>query len=482
MLFSERIRLLRQQHGLLQKKLAQAIGVDIPMYSRYEHGERRPKRAQVVKLAKLLKTDADELVALWLAEDAMSAIGHDKMSARAATLLRETLDGIDTAALTPEEKETTPAELENEAPATAVTTAPQVIVAAPAIDPAILKAPECNPALRTLVRQLGSNNMPQYHNGDACKIMATIEDKSIDCIVTTLPYWHLKEYKVDSLTTKDENEFVDSLLRMTAEAYRVLKDEGSLWINMADAYNSTSMQALPWRLAIKMMDLQGWMLRNDIVWNKQQGTIDNMQNHLRNEHEYMFHFVKSANYYYNDEQLRRNYGVQDKSTGAKSTGERYQRNIATNTALTPVEKKNAMQALQAVMYKMSTGKIGSYRLYLRDKAGTSTGDEARDQEIKTKGFYIQEAAQTLSMPGDVWNIAPERSETDRYVIAPQQLYKLAITATCPQGGIVLDPYCGTGTACKVAHDMGCRSIGIDINDERLRKARGRVEQQSLSLF
>lgn len=472
MLFSERIRLLRQQHGLLQKKLAQAIGVDVPMYSRYEHGERRPKRAQVVKLAKLLKTDANELVALWLAEDAMSAIGHDKMSARAATLLRETLDGIDTAALSPEEKEAAPIE---EAPATA----PQVIVAAPAVDPAILKAPECDPALRTLVRQLGNNNMPQYYNGDACKIMATIEDKSIDCIVTTLPYWHLKEYKVDSLTIKDEGEFIDSLLRMTAEAHRVLKDEGSLWINMADAYNETSMQALPWRLAIKMMDLQGWMLRNDVIWNRQQGTIDNAQNHMRNEHEYMFHFVKTASYYYNDEHLRRNYGVQEKT---KSNGERYQRNLATNNALTSIEKKNAMQALQATILKVNAGKIGSYRLYLRDKAGTSTGDEARDLEIKNKGFFIQESAQTLSMPGDVLNIAPERSETDRYVIAPQALYKVAIATTCPQGGIVLDPYCGTGTACKVAHDMGCRSIGIDINDERLRKARGRVEQQSLSLF
>lgn len=476
MLFSEKIRLLRRERGILQRKLAQAIGVDVPMYSRYEHGERRPKRAQVVKLAKLLKTDPDELVALWLAEDAMGAIGHDKMSARAAVLLRETLDGVDTAALSQEEIDI---ELEPEPAAPA----PQVVVTAtPAIDPAILKAPHCDPALRNLVKKLGYSNMPQYHCGDACKVMAQIEDKSIDCIVTSPPYWHLREYKVDSLTTKDASEFIDNLLRMTAEAHRVLKDEGSLWINMADAYQDASMQALPWRLAIKMMDLQGWMLRNDIIWNKQQGTIDGMQNHMRNEHEYMFHFVKCENYYYNDDQLRRNYGVQDKATGAKGTGERYQRNIATNNQLSPIEKKNAMQALQTAMIRLNSGKIGSYRLYLRDKNNTPTGDESRDQEIKNNGFYIQETAQTLSMPGDVWNIAPERSETDRYVIAPQQLYKLAITATCPQGGIVLDPYCGTGTACKVAHDMGCRSMGIDINDERLRKARGRVEQQSLSLF
>ena len=74
MLFSERIRTLRKERGLLQRRLAEAIGVDVPMYSRYEHGERHPKRDQVVKLARLLDTDAGELVALWLAEEAMNEV------------------------------------------------------------------------------------------------------------------------------------------------------------------------------------------------------------------------------------------------------------------------------------------------------------------------------------------------------------------------------------------------------------------------
>lgn len=474
MLFSEKIRLLRQERGLLQRKLAQAIGVDVPMYSRYEHGERRPKRAQVVKLAKLLQTDANELVALWLAEDAMSAIGHDKMSARAAALLRDTLNGVDTAALSQEDKETA---LPADEPQAIVIATP----AAPAVDPAILKAPECDPKTRTLVARLGRNTMPQYHHGEACKVMAQIEDNSIDCIVTTLPYWHLREYKVDSLTTSDENEFIDSLLRMTAEAHRVLKSEGSLWINMADAYNNASMQALPWRLAIKMMDMQGWKLRNDIVWNKQQGTIDATQNHARNEHEYLFHFVKQDTYYYNDEQLRRYFT--DEKTSASKTGDRYRRNIATNQFLTSAEKNNALNAMMTSLRKVNNATIGSFKLYLRDsKEPANTGDATRDNNINTHGFHIQEMPRTTSLPGDVWNIAPERGETDRYVIAPQQLYKLPIAATCPQGGIVLDPYCGTGTACKVAHDLGCRSIGIDVNDDRLRRAKARVEQQALSLF
>ncbi len=470
MLFSERIRLLRQERKLTQIKLAQAIGVDTPMYSRYEHGERRPKRAQVVKLARLLGTDADELVALWLAEEAIGAIGHDKMSNRAAELLRDTLEGIDTAALSQDDKIAEPETIIE----------PQVVIAGPAIDPAILKAPDADPKTRNLIAKMGSSTMPQYHCGDAAQVMAQIEDKSVDCIVTTLPYWHLRQYKVDSISTSDVNEFVDSVLRVTAQAMRVLKDEGSLWINMADAYNDTTMQAIPWRLAIKMMDLQGWMLRNDIVWNKQQGTLDGTQNHARNEHEYMFHFVKSAKYYYDDEKLSQNMGG-DKNTSVK-TGDRYRRSISSNTRMSQSEKNNALAALNAVLSRTNAGTIGSFKLYLREADEPATGDAQRDAEVKARGFAIQEMPRSTSMPGDVWNIAPERSETDRYVVAPQQLYRLPIAATCPRGGIVLDPYCGTGTACKVAHDMGCRSLGIDVNNDRLRRARARVEQQSLSLF
>ena len=132
MLFSERIRTLRKEQGVLQRALAKAIGVDVPMYSRYEHGERRPKREQVLKLARLLHTDANELVALWLAEAAVNTIGHDKMSARASQLLRETLD-----------KDLPVAET----PASAVASAPNVAPApaeAPVqvVDPTRCKAPE----------------------------------------------------------------------------------------------------------------------------------------------------------------------------------------------------------------------------------------------------------------------------------------------------------------------------------------------------
>lgn len=387
MLFSERIRTLRKEQGLLQRKLADAIGVDVPMYSRYEHGERHPKREHVVKLARLLNTDANELVALWLAEEAMNAIGHDKMSNRATELLLEQLGGSQ---------------------ATEVSASVQPVVEQAhdplqEIDPTLIKAPEADAASRTVVARMGSNPLPYYIKGDARQVMATIEDESIDCIVTTPPYWNLKKYNTESIQAKTLDEYCDELLRVMAEAWRVLKPHGSLWLNLADVYDNRALQALPWRIAMRMMDLQGWTLRNDVVWNKPLGEYGSSLDHLRNVHEFMFHFVKSAeNFYFAEAELRRY---------AKQIG----------------EKANVM-------------------------------------------------------PGDVWSIEPEKSAIERYRVSPESLCLLPIVATCPRDGIVLDPYCGTGTTCKVAYDVNRRSIGIDINDDRLQRARGRVEQKSLSLF
>ena len=397
MLFSERIRTLRKEQGVLQRRLAEAIGVDVPMYSRYEHGERHPKRAQVVKLARLLKTDANELVALWLAEEAMNAIGHDKMSGRAAELLRELLAPSSPKTQSPQ------APLEGDVQCDTNNSTPFMGAGEQELDPTLVKAVEMDAASRTLLSQLGSNPMPYYIKGDARQVMGGIADASIDCIVTTPPYWNLKKYNTESIKHHTIDAYCDELLRVMAEAWRVLKPQGSLWLNLADYYEGRALQGLPWRIALRMVELQGWTLRNDVVWNKPQGEYGSSLDHLRNVHEFMFHFVKSAeDFYFDEDALRRH---------AKQVGEK-----------------------------------------------------------------------TTILPGDVWNIEPEKSAIERYRVSPETLCLLPIVATCPRDGIVLDPYCGTGTTCKVAYDVNRRSIGIDINEDRLARARTRVQPKSMSLF
>ncbi len=393
MLFSDKIKQLRIESGKRQKDLAKAIGVDVPAYSRYEHGERRPKREQVLRLARIFKTDPDELVAAWLADEAYAHIGHDKMATRAATLLQATLNGIE-----PAESPIQPDQTEHHAQ----------------LDKIIV---------RDMVSKMGRSMLPKLVEGDAATIMQHIEDESIDCIVTTPPYWRRRSQGTESIKAETMEEFINELLQTTAQAWRVLKPQGSLWINMGDDTTDGFVQGLPWRVVISMIDKQGWRLVNEVVWNKTTTSPQGSQDHLRKVHEFLFHLVKSDDFYYNDDELRHTYALIVRNDG-----------------------------------------------------------KARKKPSKVKDHYLQPEGGHGMVPGDVWTIGVQRSGIAHYCVAPDTLYRLPLVATCPRNGIVLDPYCGTGTTCKIAYEMNLRSIGIDINSDYIKKAKASIEQKPLSLF
>ena len=390
MLFSEKIKQLRISSGKLQKDLAKAIGVDVPAYSRYEHGERRPKREQVLRLARLFKTDPDELIAAWLADEAYSRIAHDKMASRAATLLNDMLAGTESPES--EDKENTMSDSRDSVE-------------------------------RDIVFRMGRATMPHIEQGDAATVMNHIESESIDCIVTTPPYWRRRTQGTESISATTADEFINQLLQTMSQARRVLKPQGSLWLNMGDDTTDGFVQGIPWRVVLAMMDRQGWQLVNEVVWNKTTTSPQGSHDHLRKVHEFMFHLVKNDDFYYNDEELRHTYGL-----------------IVRND------------------------------------------DKGRKKSGKVKEQYLQPEVGHGMVPGDVWTIGVQRSGIAHYCVAPDMLYRLPIVATCPRGGIVLDPYCGTGTACKIAYEMNRRSIGIDINPDYVKRARASIELKPLSLF
>lgn len=396
MLFSEKIKQLRINSGKRQIDLAKAIGVDVPTYSRYEHGERRPKRDQVRRLARIFKTDPNELVAMWLADEAYSHIAHDKMAKQAAVLLHDMLNNKQSAEKAEETKR-------DESPANA-TGAPT----------------------RNMVARLGRSAMPHLEQGDAAMTMQRIEDESIDCIVTTPPYWRRRSQGTESITATSAEDFIAELLQTMEQAYRVLKPQGSLWLNMGDDTTDGFIQGIPWRVVLSMLSKQGWYLVNEVVWNKITTSPQGSQDHLRKVHEFIFHLVKDRDFYYNDEELRRTYAL-----------------IMRND----------------------------------DKGHAKTGKKS-----KAKDHYLQPDSMHGIVPGDVWTIGVQRSGIAHYCVAPDILYRLPIVATCPRHGIVLDPYCGTGTSCRIAYELDRRSIGIDINPDYIAQARSSIEQKPLSLF
>ncbi|MDR1973685.1 MAG: site-specific DNA-methyltransferase [Bacteroidales bacterium] len=335
---------------------------------------------------------------------------------------------------------------------------------------------------------------PIFYTGDSLIVMKQILSKSIDCCMTSPPYWGQRCYENGGIgLEKKSDDFVENLLNVIKEIHRVLKDTGSFWLNIGDTYKNKSLQGIPWRVAIKMMDEQGWIMRNDIIWNKHKGAMDSSSDKLRNIHEMIFHFVKSNDYYYNDEAIRLNpqttiirKGAIVSSSGV--CGIRYKRQIELSTSLSKDEKEMAMQDLQQVLKRVECGEIPDFRMIIRNQQrATHSNSErvsGRAKELNEKGYYFLFYSKNGALPTDVWEILPEDTQNreKHYAVYPEDLCKIPILSTCPRNGIVLDPFCGSGTTNKVAYSLQRRSIGIDISEEYINIAKQRVSQLHLNLL
>jgi site-specific DNA-methyltransferase (adenine-specific) len=244
---------------------------------------------------------------------------------------------------------------------------------------------------------------------------------------------------------------------------------------------------IPWRVALELIDSQGWVLRNDVIWNKVKGGPDNSKDKLGNVHEHVFHFVKKAKGYYYDVDSIRSApkksrvlnGAVVSATGV--TGVRYKRQIELSSNLSDVEKKNANVALDDMIQKMAEGKLGDFRMVIRGQQRATHSDSenvsGRARELNQNGFYFLRYHPKGSKPRDVWDILPEDTQKRKSHFAPypMDLCRLPLLATCPQDGIALDPFCGTGTTNLVAFDLGRKSVGIDLSEEYIELATERCD-------
>lgn len=327
---------------------------------------------------------------------------------------------------------------------------------------------------------------PLFLKGECRAVLSGLPAESIDCMVTSPPYWGHREYSSGGLgEERTHGEYVENLAAIFREIQRVLKPTGSAWLNIGDSYHNKNLAGVPWRVAVALTDQLGFVLRNDVIWHKVKGSPDNANDKLRNIHEHVFHFVKQARgYYYDDKMIRRTpksakvvKGAIVSATGV--TGVRYERQIELSTDLTDIEKANARRALNAVLDEMRTGKLGDFRMVIRGQQRTTHSNSVkvsgRAKEMQSKGFYFLKYHPDGAKLGDVWEIIPEDTQKRQSHFAPypRDLCRIPITATCPPGGMVLDPFCGTGTTMAVAMEMGRRSVGIDISDEYLAIAEDR---------
>lgn len=170
--------------------------------------------------------------------------------------------------------------------------------------------------------------------GDALHALRALPEKSVQCVVTSPPYWGLRDYGIDGQIGLETSlpQFLNHLVAVFNEVKRVLRDDGTLWLNIGDGYTSGNrgyraadkknparamsvrpdtpeglkpkdLQGIPWRLAFALQD-DGWYLRSDIVWNKPNAMPESVKDRPTRSHEYLFMFTKSERYYYDHEAVK----------------------------------------------------------------------------------------------------------------------------------------------------------------------------------
>ena len=328
--------------------------------------------------------------------------------------------------------------------------------------------------------------------GDCEDVLRSLPYESVDCVITSPPYWNQRDYHVQEeerqsiLGNEDSyQEYVGRLTGIFWEVRRVLKKDGSLWLNLGDKYLNKNLMGIPWRVAIAMQD-DGWILRNDIIWDQMKGT-QSARDRLRDIYEHVFHFVKQRKYYYAADEIRIPPPVRARNRGGTMvsatgvSGKKYRKQIEESSELSETEKRDAFRALEETIEQMSQGEIVDFRMTVRGYQRTFHSDNGkvsgRAKELESKGYFILKMQSNGHLPSDIWRIVPEdkwRGDA-HYAVFPEELLINPIKATCPPGGIVLDPFCGTGSAACAALSLGRRAIGIDVSEHYLQIAESRIQ-------
>jgi len=289
--------------------------------------------------------------------------------------------------------------------------------------------------------------------------------------VTSPPYFGLRDYGHEGQIGHEETpeEFIKQLVEVFRCVWDVLEDDGTLWLNIGDSYCNTNgfaraspeyqregrnnmpandrkldklhatglktkdLIGIPWMLAFALR-ADGWYLRQDIIWSKTNPMPESVQDRCTKAHEYIFLLSKSQKYYYDNESIK------EKSIHA---GE--QRNFNS--------PKKAMRNVD--------GKI-------------STGNEHPDA--------LPVEVSELKNKRSVWTVNPKPYAGAHFAVFPEELIEPCILAGAPVGGIVLDPFMGSGTTAQVAQDLGRKYLGCELNPEYGKLQQKRLAQQSLELI
>ena len=266
--------------------------------------------------------------------------------------------------------------------------------------------------------------------------MKTIESQSADCVVTSPPYFKLRDYGVEGEIGSEESpqQYVDNLVAIFREVKRVLKDEGTCWLNLGDCYADKDLLGIPWKVAFALQD-DGWIVRQSIVWSKPNPMPEPVTDRCTRSHEMMFMLCKQKSYYYNHDAIR------------EPIGESMKRSIRNGPRITE-----------------------GYKHDEESRMGKSSGNHA---------FSRQASLDNISKgrnKHDVWRVSGKPYAGAHCAVFPPDLIEPCILAGCPKGGVVLDPFGGSGTTAGVAIRHGRKAILCELNPDFTSVIEGRIGQ------
>jgi site-specific DNA-methyltransferase (cytosine-N4-specific) len=293
------------------------------------------------------------------------------------------------------------------------------------------------------------------HIGDNRKVLATMEPGSVQCVVTSPPYFGLRDYGVEGQLGLEASpaEYVAEMVGVFREVRRVLADDGVLWLNLGDSYYSgrgnpgpnsadekqaarrgwmrtldkpgqdwakpKDLLGMPWRVAFALQE-DGWTLRNAVIWYKPNAMPESVADRLACRYEHVFLFAKARRYRFN---------------------------------------------LDAIKEALASNRITGNVFGGAAKAKKMVEHGSRDGGTARRSGNTYDSLPDGRNPGDVWTIPTSPFPGAHFACMPPALAERCILAGCPDDGTVLDPFAGSGTTLMTARKLGRRSVGIELNPE-----------------
>jgi site-specific DNA-methyltransferase (adenine-specific) len=326
-------------------------------------------------------------------------------------------------------------------------------------------------------------------NADAIEHLSQMADESVQCIVTSPPYFNQRDYGHDGQIGREAScgEFIERLVAVFHEASRVLRRDGDLWINVGDTYGlGKQLLGVPWRLALALQ-ADGWLLRQDVIWHKPSPMPESVTDRCTKSHEYVFLFAKSPSYFYDAEAIsepsvigkdRRNFGPQDKGDVRSDGNHRgtYQcdgtRNRRSVWRIASRPYKGAHFATMPPELAETCIKAGTSEHGCCPQCGTPWERITKRTKLKRPrpADYVKrtgEAGTGSSCANSVAGVAVK-------TLGWKQSCKCEPHEPVPC--VVLDPFAGSGTTLAVAKSLGRWSVGIELNPEYIALAERRVAE------